>query len=497
MLVVYCTACSSSRQSFDPAKKYSPKQLRQDYTVFRKVLEESHPSLYWFTPKDSMNYYFDQGFEELKDSMTEPRFKTLLSSITSRIHCGHTSVRYSRQYTRYLDTVRNKIFPLAFKIWGDSMAVVMNLNRKDSLLRRGVIITSIGGHPIRNLTDTFFNYISGDGYSVTGRYQSLSNRGSFGSLYRNLYGLPDTLDVNYLDAYGMEKTTHISMYDPSRDTVFQHMIDEVGNKRASRNEPRPLFLNGARNTQVDTGLKSAYVTVNTFSKGNGLRRFFRETFRALKENDIRSLVVDVRANGGGDAGLSTLLTRYLVDHPFRVADSLYATHRSSRYARYIEWQAAYKLMMAIVTRKHSDGYYHFGYFERHYFKPKKRYHFDGDIYIITGGNSFSATTIFAKSLKGQHNIKIVGEETGGGAYGNTAWMIPDVVLPNTRVRFRLPKFRLVMDQQLVKDGRGIMPDIEVAPTINDIRKGMDPKLEVVRRMIEERNRLAQNTPVTK
>jgi C-terminal processing protease CtpA/Prc len=139
--------------------------------------------------------------------------------------------------------------------------------------------------------------------------------------------------------------------------------------------------------------------------------------------------------------------------------------------------------MLFITHKAKDGNYHFGYFERHYFKPSKRNHFNGNIYIIIGGNSFSATTIFAKSLQHQKNVVLVGEETGGGSYGNNAWMIPDVVLPNTGVRFRLPLFRLVMDKDAVASARGIIPDIEVAPTAETIRKGIDPKAEKVKELI--------------
>jgi len=147
--------------------------------------------------------------------------------------------------------------------------------------------------------------------------------------------------------------------------------------------------------------------------------------------------------------------------------------------------------MQFMTSKRNDGMYHFGYFERHYFHPKNHNHFNGDIYLVTGGNSFSATTLFVKALQGQHNVKVIGEETGGGAYGNSAWMIPDVTLPVTKVRFRLPKFRLVMDPSLVKDGRGIIPDIEVGATQETIRRGIDPKAAVVRKLIMHKIGVAQ------
>jgi hypothetical protein len=77
----------------------------------------------------------------------------------------------------------------------------------------------------------------------------------------------------------------------------------------------------------------------------------------------------------------------------------------------------------------------------------------------------------------------VGEETGGGAYGNSAWLIPDVTLPNTRVRFRLPIFRLVIDKNVPKIGRGVQPEVPSFPTPEAIKKNIDYKLEKAMELI--------------
>jgi len=489
-IVITCLiGCSASRQTFDPQHKYTKKQLQQDYRVFRGVLEESHPSLYWFTSRDSMDYFFDDGFRHITDSMTETQFRNVLSYVISKVHCGHTAVKYSKQYGKYLDTAKIKMFPLSFKVWSDSMAVTANINRKDSILKFGTLVTAIDGYSVRRLTDTFMNYISGDGNSINGRYQTLSNSGSFGSYYRNVLGLKDQISITYIDSTGAEKTTSVPVFDPSiRDTAKNVARSTV---KPTKEGVRSHFSYNARIVQIDTSLSSAYMTVHTFARGNKLRSFFRKAFREMHRRNIQHLVVDVRTNGGGDAGISTLLTRYLAEKKFKLADSLYAVRRSSRYHKYISWQPFYWSLMQFVTHKKRDGLYHFGYFERHYFHPKKRNHFNGDIYLITGGNSFSATTLFVKALQGQNNVKVIGEETGGGAYGNSAWMIPDVTLPNSKVRFRLPKFRLVMDKNLVKEGRGILPDIQVAPTRETIRRGIDPKAAVIRRMIMHKIGIAQ------
>ncbi|WP_081164187.1 S41 family peptidase [Niastella populi] len=493
-IIVFVTGligCSASRQSFDPQHKYTKKQLQQDYRVFRGVLEESHPSLYWFTPKDSMDLFFNEGFNRISDSMTEMQFRNVLSYVISKVHCGHTAVKYSKQYGRYIDTAKLKMFPLSFKVWGDSMAITANINRKDSILKYGTLVTAIDGYSTRQLTDSFMNYISGDGNSITGRYQSLSNSGSFGSLYRNIIGLKDQIAVTYIDSTGAEQTVKVPVFDPAwKDTTKKAPeTPTIAAPKPPKERMRNLLPLSARYVQIDTTLSSAYMTVHTFARGNRLRSFYRKAFRELKRRNIQHLVVDVRTNGGGDAGLSTLLTRYLADKKFKLADSLYAVRRSSKYHKYISWQPFYWSLMQFVTHKKNDGLYHFGYFERHYFHPKKRHHFNGDIYLVTGGNSFSATTLFVKALQGQQNVKVIGEETGGGAYGNSAWMIPDVTLPNTRVRFRLPKFRLVMDKDLVKEGRGIMPDIIVAPTRETILRGIDPKAAVIRRIIMQKKKI--------
>lgn len=148
-----------------------------------------------------------------------------------------------------------------------------------------------------------------------------------------------------------------------------------------------------------------------------------------------------------------------------------------------------RLSMNFIANKRSDGKYHYGYFERHYFKPIKKHHYSGNVYVLTGGNSFSATTLFANAIKGQRNVLLVGEETGGAAYGNTAWLIPDVTLPNTGLRFLLPKFRMVVSKDAEKNGKGVMPDIYVGPSVESIRRGTDPKMEKVKEIIREKIRL--------
>jgi C-terminal processing protease CtpA/Prc len=163
-----------------------------------------------------------------------------------------------------------------------------------------------------------------------------------------------------------------------------------------------------------------------------------------------------------------------------------AISRKMEYSRYIYPSTIYWIAMNLASRKDSTGLIHFRHFERHFFKPKEKNHFKGNIYLIQGGYTFSAATMFISTLKGQENVKVIGEETGGGYYGNSAMHIPTIKLPETKLRVSLPLYRLVIDKNRPK-GQGIIPDVFVPPSSKAIKAGIDPKLAKAKELIQENN----------
>lgn len=114
LVVLLLSSCATSRVSIVD-KKYPAAQLREDYKIFRGALEENHPSLYWFTSKDSMNFFFDEGYDALKDSMTERQFRTVLTKVITSIRCGHTAVAYSKKIFPVPRYGRSKIISSCFQ----------------------------------------------------------------------------------------------------------------------------------------------------------------------------------------------------------------------------------------------------------------------------------------------------------------------------------------------------------------------------------------------
>ena len=488
LVAVIACSCASSFKNYNPDKKFSKQELQSDYILLRTILEEKHPSLYWYTSKDSMNFYFDSLYTAIPDSMTELQFGwNILAPLTEKIHCGHTSFGMSKNWGTYM---RNRIIPslpIYTKVWGDTMVVTGNLNKKDSVLKTGMLITSINNLGVKQMVNKMFQYLPTDGYAENVNYLRISS--NFPYFHRNVFGLYKSYKVGYLDSTGIEKFTTVPMWSPLVDTTKKK--DKKPPKPAVKVTKRQLKksrIEYSRSMQIDSSLNTAVINLNTFSNGSGrhLRSFFRRCFRTIKEQQIKNVGFEIRGNGGGDITMSSLLTKYIRNTPFKVADSAYSIDKNfSPYTSKVKTGFWSNLGLIFLSKKRKDGLYHFGYWERHLFKPKTKNHFDGKLYVLINGPTFSASTLFCNAVKGQSNVTIVGEEAGGGWHGNNGIMIPDITLPITKLRVRLPFFRIVQYNHVPKDGRGVVPGIYIPLSIEGIVKGQDKKMIIVKEMIKE------------
>lgn len=483
-MLLFCCSCTSTKYTaYNPASKIPACKLKEDFTLLKKILEANHPSLYWYTPKDSVDFHFNQVMESINDSLTESEFKKKVAWFVSTIRCGHTAVRPSSGFEHYNAIHKTARFPLMIKTWSDSLILLGSLNKEDSLLKRGTIITSIENVDNRCLLDSMFKLISTDGQGNNFKSQAISF--NFPVYYGLAFGLKDSFSIRYIDSAGIEKQTYVRLYKPEPDTLRQEVkqMAEAKGPRPSRKQIRRIVLMSKRSILFDSANHLAYMRLATFSGGK-LRSFFRESFKEMRENNVRNLVIDLRENSGGNINMSLLLSRYMKDKPFHAADTAAAVNRQLPYGKYIQPAFPYRMAMRFITKKEDDDKFHFRQLEQHYYKPYTNDHFNNRIYIIQGGYTFSAAAMFVLQLKGQQNVTVLGEETGGGNYGTSAVHLPDIVLPNSKVRVTLPLYRLVFDHTQIHDGKGIQPDIYVPPSSVYIRNGVDPKLEKVKELIE-------------
>ena len=486
--LILFTGCVTNK-NFNPGKKFSKEELQQDYSLLRNILEKKHPALYWYTPKDSMNFYFDSLYHVIADSMTELQFGwNVLAPLTNKIHCGHTSFGMSKNWNQFIRRKRIPSFPLFVKIWGDTIVVTGNLSQRDSLFKEGVLLTSVNGVNNKELIYKMLQYLPLDGYSENVNYIRLST--NFPYYHRSIFGIYKNYSVGYIDSNGNKQTTLLPMYNPHVDTSGEHQKSLQLHKLLRKKIKREKKV-AERSLAIDTSSRTATLILNTFSNGESkhLRAFIKQSFKKISDQKISHLIIDLRSNGGGDVPLYVKLSQYIRNSGFKVADSAYAVAKNiAPFSSYIKQGFFNNLALFFLTKKHSDGNFHFGYWERHLYQPKLNHHFNGQVYVLTNGPTFSASTLFCNAVKGQKNVTLVGEETGGGWHGNSGIMIPNITLPITKLRVRLPLFKLVQYNHVPKDGRGIMPDIYIPPTLEGVRKNIDRKMQAVKELIRMSNK---------
>ena len=267
LLVCLLMACSSYKKGYTPERRYAPAQLQQDATALWQTLKQCHPSLYWYTPPDSLDPAFNNMIASITDSLTELQFRMRLSQAVAMIRCGHTSVRSSKAAARYHSKRMKPFFPLQVKTWnGDSMVVLANAYRNDSILIRGTSIQTINGRTVKEIIDTMCRFISADGIHNNFKYQLISN--NFPAFYKSIIGLDSGYQLAVTTIDGKQQVVSIKNFDPFyEDSLRKATKDQPGiTPSPTHTRPRIRGLEGDRKLIIDTSHSLAIMELNTFSQ---------------------------------------------------------------------------------------------------------------------------------------------------------------------------------------------------------------------------------------
>jgi C-terminal processing protease CtpA/Prc len=518
------------------------KAAKDDLALLHQILKKNHPSYNWYTPTATIDQIFTETINGIKDSISEIDFALKANYCIGFIKCGHTVLFLPKKSAAAINKGYTRIFPMGFLPYKDTLLVLYNNTIFNNEIRRGTKVVGINGVSSKLLIDSLSHYFSGDGYAEIYRERRLGN--NFPFIHRNVFGLSKQYEVSYINQKNELATVKVSVFPPMIDSSIKPKIKQVDtvikktadtlrlsnaksdfkpdsiaikneienkvriedkkdttpskittiktpsknntpNKRKTKKALKLARFENVRKIEIDTSLSMAYITLNSF-KGARLRKFYRKQFKKIKELKIQHLVLDVRDNGGGYINKYILLTKYLASKKFKVADTVSASTRKLFRKGLMKQGFWNNLFLKFFTKKRADGRYHITAYEKKWRRIKKRNHFDGAIYIINGYSSFSATTLLGNNLKGQSNVTIVGDETGGAHYGNSGVLLPTLTLPNTKMQLTMPLFRVVINSKVPFNGRGIMPDEPAIATPESLQQGLDVKKQKVLSLIKQR-----------
>jgi len=450
--------------AFDPQKTFPVETLKADLKVLWDILEEGHGGFDRYTPVEALRKSFEAVEKGLAGPLTEFDLYTRLLPLVAEIRDGHTMLVLSAAAAAWLDG-RPVLFPFGLRFLKDRVYIYRNLSAEAGV-KDGAELLAIDGRPVSEIVEAVLPLVPSDSGIRTGRIRRLETPSTFGRLLALRFGIRESYRIRIRPIGGgevMEATV------PGL-TVFE-MTRLLRERYPATAERRPTYELAFRGP-------TAVLTVRQFGDDPDKARprypeFLKESFRSIQEKKLASLVIDLRANGGGRDEYAKLLFAYVMDRPFMYYAGLETKKDRYDLFRYTGETAKDAEELAKSVRKNDRGWFDvLGHPNRGLQMPEEP-GFRGRVAILVDGGSFSATGETTSAFHYYKKAVFFGEECGSGYYGNTSGFMVMATLPGSGIRVRVPLVLYTMAVDGYPKDRGIVPEFPVTPTIEDLLAGRD------------------------
>ncbi|MEJ5106738.1 S41 family peptidase [Chryseobacterium sp. MYb328] len=492
ILAMLSSCASIKRHNEQRASCIPPEQLKEDVDFAYSKLQQMHPQLYWYIPKQELDHKIDSLKKTLNEPLTPLQFYFKLQPVIAGIREGHLSLRiprkkFTKKEIKKLDQKKGLFSRFGYYISGDQMYITENRDTIDNI-QPGTEILSINNIPVSDYIKKYRSLISSDGYNTT--FQPYFLKDLFFGYYTAENGLSDKATIETL--YKGEKHT----YTLSRESKSDHDLekDKEMNKRTQDKKLNDyVAASNSYNRSfkfLDKDSSIAYIKVKSFSREYS-EEFYKKTFSKIKNAKSDYLIIDVRNNYGGSLYEINNLYSYLTDKPFTLIKPSQVTSRDiplrTNYFRKstpLEYAIksisypSYFFAQAFSTYK-KDGKIFYKMKADKPTKPNKGA-FHGKVFVLINGGSFSASSIITAKLKNDKRATLVGEETGGANDGTVAGFYSYQKLPNSEIRFPIGLLLVQPNIDFSDTKKGVIPDVEIKESMQDIIDKKDPQLDWIR-----------------
>lgn len=366
------------------------------------------------------------------------------------------------------------MFPLRMMAEERRLIVLFNDTPDDQMIRPGMEVVEINGRKAGDILDRILPKLSADGDIETGKRVRLQR--IFGQYYRMFVEQTGDFTVKARDAAGKTVTAKLAGVMPSERTTNQNPLN--AELKASIAKLQWSNENLAVRFLKDPDI--AQIRIGGFG-GNNYPQWLEDTFRTLREKGTRSLIIDLRGNGGGNDMYGAMLVSYLTDKSFRYFDHINVKTISPSFKEHSDWRADREpRLRQEMTPNPAGGYLvspklHPGVAEQ----PAGKYPFLGKVFVLIDGGTFSTAADFCAVAHHLKRATFIGEETGGGYYGNNSGMETTVTLPNSKMRIRVPMYEYWNAVPgYAGKRRGTRPDHVVETKVANLLRGVDEQLDL-------------------
>lgn len=466
------------------SSKLTFKQQLEDFTIFKGGLKEGHSGLYYYIEQSKLEKICDSIQNTFKDGDRIENYYLKLRFIISSLKHGHTRVSLpSNGNINYkmavLDSTK-KYLPFEFIIVNNNLIIKQDCS-KEQLIPNFSIVKSINNINSRDLINKMLPFIPADGINQTFKYYSLYNYFQFHYLFNLFY--PDKNGIK-IELFNNKTHYYIELQTPKTiDSIYF-----ANNKRGISEYDKQLEYKANLSNQY------VYLKIGSFYKGlienfgQKYESFLDSAFNDIKNKKIQNLVLDLRNNEGGGDGYDNILLSYLKGKMVKEKTVIKVPSRDFKYKNYtIDLTNDIKNFIdnpSEFLRNDSSLYIKGKYVEMMtegiINSPIAEY--DGNIFVLINGGSFSATNAVISQLymlRNNSNRKVlfIGEENGGDIYSNSgcAGQGYIIMLPNSSIRIDMP---FLCFGELKKEyPKKRLPDFEIYDKVTDLKARKDKALE--------------------
>lgn len=455
---------------------------QKDLLLYADMLGDTHPYYANAEHRAKLQKRVRKMYKECGkiDHITE--FKLYLAKVAASLHDGHTAIYYWSSPDR--------IFPVRFTINGNAPSIV-DLCQDEYRDILGKEVKFINGKPLNKILNAAREIVSADNAV---NFENLVQEYLLLTDFWAMMGMSDeVLNITFTDG----STIAIPAINKSDLKIAQLQKDMSGRITAPR---RALF---DYTIYEDKGI--CYMQFNQFAdrvthpQYTQLARFdefVRDMMADMEAKNVKTLVVDLQYNSGGNSVLGNVLLSWL--KPYRVMKQFNTQVRISElmltyYPYYKEFTYDGKPLEigeTYLARKFDHNrdakidYTAPQDSARHVLNLDPERIFKGDVIFIQGKDSFSSAMLLLTTARDNYIGSIVGERSGGrpSHYGDILYCR----LPNTGTMATVShKIFLRPSYSPVEDAEYLYPDLEI-----DLN---DPQRDLVWEFVETFTRKA-NAP---
>lgn len=443
------------------------------YNSYRKV----HPGLYRY--QDTLS--FDTRFHDLYDSIEEPlsyeSFFRKAALLNESVKDLHTSVQPSKTWLKG----HKKVLPFILREVEGSIYVQYNAS-DDSTFVRGLEVLEVNGKKVKELVNEISDLLGTDGGNEwTKRYYAVKG---FHNYYPRFYSLDDSVSVSVRFEGEMTRVVHLACVDRKllTSTILKRYPDK---KRQNLTYSLEDTLQKAARLDISSFVYRAS-PIDIFQRK--FKRTLKRRFREIKEDSVKHLVLDFRGNGGGYIPNVGRLMKYVSLEPYKLMDTM-AFSRNAYFRIFPAYRMIPPLIAPLFFNKR-DSHYRFRSFADHPHRKPSKLAFKGELYAMMDPGSYSATVFSLALLNTMNRALLIGSSPGGTTWGSHAGSWYTKTLPNSRIRARIPQFRIVHSQWGRREEKlFLQPNYLIHESLDDFVSDRDAYVEGFKALIVEKKPL--------